>query len=507
MAEAAASVTQQREAPRDRFVDLVRVTAVAAVVFGHWITASVIWTDDAIIGENALSFVSWSHFTTWILQVMPLLFFVGGFSNAAKWEACDGDYPAYLRARILRLMTPTAVFFGVWLAIGATVDVVDPARPNVLARGADVAALPFWFLGIYLAVVALAPLMLRLHRWGGLMVPAALAAGAVVVDVLRLGLDVPHIGVANYAFVWLFGHQLGFLYRDGVLTRHRMIGPAMAGSGLAGVAALTAWGPYATSMVGVPGEEFWNTDPPSLPLVALALWLIGLALWLRPPATRLLAVEGKWRIVRRLNGRVLTAYLWHVSALSIPVALLYPRGFPQPETGSGAWWAVRPLWIAVLLPSLALLIVVFGRFELHPARGVSSGEYGAVRLVATGFGIFSLVVGAIGFGVAGFADLAGAGSTVLAFRLNPLQSVLHVVLGGAALAAVWRSDAASGWVALAGAAVFALIGVPGAAESTRVAWLGMNAATGVLHVAVAALTALLLAGTWLAGARAGRTAA
>ncbi len=50
--------------------------------------------------------------------------------------------------------------------------------------------------------------------------------------------------------------------------------------------------------------------------------------------------------------------------------------------------------------------------------------------------------------------------------------------------------------------MFALIGVPGAAESTRVAWLGMNAATGVLHVVVAALTGSLLAGTWLAKARA-----
>lgn len=499
--DAAESVTQHGLTPRDRFIDLLRVAAVATVVFGHWITASVIWTDDAIIGQNALSFVSWSHFATWILQVMPLLFFVGGFSNATTWQACDGDYPAYLRVRILRLMTPTAVFLGVWLLIGAALDVIDPVPPNILARGGEVAALPFWFLGIYLAVVALAPSMLRLHQRAGLAVPLALALAAGVVDVLRLGFDVPHIGVANYAFVWLLGHQLGFLYRDGVLTKHRITGSLMAGSGLVGMVALIAWGPYATSMVGVPGEDFWNTDPPSLPLVALTVWLVGLALALRPAAARLLAGEATWRIVRRLNQRVLTAYLWHVSALSIVVALLYPRGFPQPETGSGAWWAARPLWIAALIPSLALLIVIFGRFEVHPAQRESSGEYGAVRLVAAGFGIFSLVVGAIGFGVAGFVDLAGAGSSVLAFRLNPLLSVLDVVLGGAAVAAVWRSDGASGWAALMGAAVFALIGMPAAAESTSVEFLGMNAATGLLHVVAAALTVSLLAATWLAKAQ------
>lgn len=499
--DAAASVARPSLAPRDRFVDLLRVTAVAVVVFGHWITASVIWTDDAIIGENALSFVSWSHYATWILQVMPVLFFVGGFANATSWEVQEGHYPAYLRTRLVRLMTPTAVFLGVWLAIGAAIDLVDPASPNALARGAQVAALPFWFLGIYLAVVALAPLMLRLHERAGALVPFALAAGTAVVDVVRLGFDIPHVGVANYAFVWLFCHQLGFLYRDGMLTQHRHTGPLIAGSGLAAMTALTGWGPYATSMVGVPGEDFWNTDPPSLPLVALALWLIGLALMSRPAATRLLAGAATWRVVRLLNRRVLTAYLWHVSALSIVVALLYPRGFPQPETGSGEWWAARPLWIAALVPSLALLIVVFGRFEVHPAQVPTSGEYGSVRLVATGFGIFSLVVGAIGFGVAGFVDIAGTGSAVLAFRISPLLSVLHVMLGGAVVATVWRSDAAAGWATLAGAAVFALIGLVGAAGSAAVTWLGMNAATGILQLVVSALTGLLLAATWRANAR------
>lgn len=92
---------------------------------------------------------------------------------------------------------------------------------------------PLWFLGVYLIVVALAPVMVRLHQRHGLRVPAALALGAVAVDVARLGFGITGAGYLNVALVWLFAHQLGFLYADGTLTRcPRRVPASSLGSGV-----------------------------------------------------------------------------------------------------------------------------------------------------------------------------------------------------------------------------------------------------------------------------------
>jgi hypothetical protein len=66
----------------------------------------------------------------------------------------------------------------------------------------------------------------------------------------------------------------------------------------------------------------------------------------------------------------MTMFLWHQTAVLITVGVLYPLGFPQPETGTPAWWAVRPLWVGALAVVLAVLVLIFSRFErgLKPKR-------------------------------------------------------------------------------------------------------------------------------------------
>src|SRR5205085_11014032 len=133
------------------------------------------------------------------------------------------------------------------------------ADRGVLRLATRVVAQPLWFVGVYLGVVALAPAMLALHRRSGRfapLVPVALGAAAVAVDVARFGFGVPFVGFANVAFVWLAVHQVGFLYADGRLRG--WVGPAMAVGGLAATVALTTVGGYPVSMVGVPGEPVSN---------------------------------------------------------------------------------------------------------------------------------------------------------------------------------------------------------------------------------------------------------
>ena len=369
---------------RDLFIDALRVVSVAIVIAGHWLATTVIWESGRIDGENALAAIPESHVATWLFQVMPLLFFVGGFANARSLQRHGHAYLPFLRSRLQRLLKPTVVFIGVWLVLGIVGEALPLPQPNLLERGADIAALPFWFLGLYVAVVALAPVMWRLHRrWGWSMV-VALGIGAAVVDALHLGLGVPYVGIFNYVFVWLLPHQLGFLFADGRLRRAGLRGAtAMAAAGLVGLVVATTVGGYPTSMIGVPGADRWNTGPPALPLVALTSWLVGLALLLAPIVNSRMSAARTRRLVNGLNGRVLTLYLWHVSALLPAAAIFYALGLLRPDVGSGAWWALRPIWLLTLAPFLLLLVLVLRRFEVHPQPNpIAPSDFPATRHLA-----------------------------------------------------------------------------------------------------------------------------
>ncbi len=85
---------------RDRFIDLLRVIGVAIVVFGHWAVFVVFWEGDTIRGVNALSVIPALRPVTWIVQVMPLMFFIGGFANSRSLDRHEGSTRAFLSNRI-----------------------------------------------------------------------------------------------------------------------------------------------------------------------------------------------------------------------------------------------------------------------------------------------------------------------------------------------------------------------------------------------------------------------
>ncbi|MFH1331649.1 MAG: acyltransferase family protein, partial [Actinomycetota bacterium] len=350
---------------RDRFIDLLRVGCIAVVVLGHWATTTAVWEPDRVLSVNALAEIPGTRISTWLMQVMPLVFFAGGFANSRARRRSHG-YLSYLDGRLGRLLLPTGIFLGVWLSLGIAAEVVDPGSAGK-ARAAEVAALPLWFLGIYLVAVALAPAMEGLHRRAGLWAAAGLAAAVGVVDLVSIGLGVEGLGGVNYAFQWLFAHQLGFAYADGTLQRWGRRGAAfLTAVGLAALVLLTTVGGYPVSLVGVPGQERSNAQPPSLAMVALTLWLVGLALLLQPAGERWMNHPGVRRLVGRVHAVLLTAFLWHVTAITLGAAVARAAGAPEPAIGSGLWWALRPAWLIWLLPFLAALVWAFGRFETHP---------------------------------------------------------------------------------------------------------------------------------------------
>lgn len=357
---------------RDRYVDFLRAFSIATVVLGHWFVALIWWRPGPVVGvHNAVGATSGLWLATWVLQVMPLFFFVGGFSNLKTYDAMSekgARYRDFMRTRLARLLRPTAVFAGVWLAAQAILHAVDVGGDGLFRLG----KLPFgplWFLFVYVFVIALTPVMLRLHRAWGIAIPVALAAAVVAGDVVRFALDVGWPAWLNLAWVWLFAHQLGFFYGDSSLVaaggrRHA----ALAVAGLVGLVALTNLGPYPRSMVGTDVERISNMNPPTACIVFLTLWLVGAAMLLRPRLSGWLARRRPWMAVIAANGMIMTVFLWHLTALLLVILALHPLGLGHPRDSTVSWWLQRPLWLAVPALVLAALVAAFGRFERPRVR-------------------------------------------------------------------------------------------------------------------------------------------
>ena len=414
---------------RDRYVDLLRALSIAVVVFGHWLMAIVYMDGGRITGTSALDEVSGIWALTWVLQVMPLFFMVGGFSNLVSWRAAEtrGDgYGAFVRGRIERLMRPTAVFVGVWLATSFVLDSVFGVGASIV-HATGLLAKPVWFLAVYVLVVALAPMMVKLHERFRLRVLVVLAGAAVVVDIVRIGAGLELVGYLNFAFVWLFVHQVGFFYADGTLTaKSRKFHGAVAGAGIVALTVLTNIGVYSRAMVGTKSHLASNNDPPSICLIALTMFLLGAVMLARPAATRFLEGRTAWTAVIAANSMIMTVFLWHLTAMLVAVAIMYPLGFPQPVGGTVDWWATRPLWLAMLTVSLVPFVVVFGRFE-RPRAQRDEAPVGPAASVAA---IALLVVGMGGFAEGGFADVfSPVGVELGIFTVNPLLSGLHMAVG------------------------------------------------------------------------------
>lgn len=156
-------------ADRDRYVDLLRVASLGTVLFGHWLMAAV--SSDGI--GNLLALVPALQVLTWGLQIMPVFFFVGGFSHALSYRSlarkAEGRpvYAAFLRARLQRLLRPTLVFVLVWTAGALAVQLAGGGDGRLTGAALRLVTQPLWFIGIYLAMVAFTPALLALHqRWG-----------------------------------------------------------------------------------------------------------------------------------------------------------------------------------------------------------------------------------------------------------------------------------------------------------------------------------------------------
>lgn len=371
---------------RERYVDLLRALAITTVVLGHWGVTAIGYDHGRPAGHSALADLPWAWPLTWLAQVMPVFFLVGGYANAASLAARrgrGGTASGWLVDRSARLVRPTTTLLLV-LTAGAAVASARGTDPAQVRTVVWFATIPLWFLVAYFVVVALTPPMTALHRRFGLAVPVVLVALVALGDLGRL-LGPAVLADGNYLFAWLAVHQLGFAWFDasraGPCRRRLPLGRRAGGTLLAvGVAALvllTVVGPYPVAMLHVPGERLDNAAPPSLALLAAATAQLGLILLLRRPAGRWLRRPGPWQAVIAVNAVVLTVFLWHLTAAILLIGLLDALGvLPTPPVGSAAWWGWRVPWLLALTVVLAALVAVFGPVEARTRRPPPTGPAG-----------------------------------------------------------------------------------------------------------------------------------
>ncbi|MCD2498279.1 acyltransferase family protein [Microbacterium nymphoidis] len=392
-ASTAAAIGALRPASsRDGSVDAVRAVLLGIVVLLHAFMVGVGRDETgAPLLENAME--HWAGFPalTWVVQIMPLFFVLGGFASFTQWTRLrerGTTASDYVAARVRRLLIPAggaitaiAVFLAALVISGVPAEVVSVAGFRI--------GQPFWFLAVYLGCSALVPAMVRLHERHRLLTLAVLAAGAVTVDIVRVATGAAAIGLVNMAFVWLLMQQIGFSLADQRFDRVRPSRVAMVGAGAVLTLAITMLTGF------YPADLLSALNPPMGALVLLGIAQLSLFLLLRT-ALRRVADGRASAVITWVNARAMTIYSWHmlvVVALAGSLLLL-PMDLPAPL--STDWWATRPLWLAGVVIAVAALVALVGRREARrpsPATGVRAPWAAAATVIAAAAVVLALLAG------------------------------------------------------------------------------------------------------------------
>jgi len=428
----AAEIADQTPADRNRYVDLLRALSISAVVLGHWLIAAPATVGGIVSMDHLLQIQPNAQWLTWLFQVMPVFFFVGGYSNGVSWDGAQAKgqrYSFWLESRLRRLLGPVIPLVLLWAILGIVGYYLN--LPEAMIQiGSQISLVPTWFLAIYFVIVMFVPVTRALWRKLGLLSVILPFVLAVVGDIVYFNTEQKWFGWFNYFFIWGAVHQLGYAWQQG---RFGGVAPSLCLAVIAGsfLVLLTQYGPYPISLIGVPGADFSNTTPPKLPLIALGLTQIGLLLALEGPIRRWLDNLKAWTATVLINGFIMPIFLWHSTVMILTIGLcfwLLPLVLSV-QPGSGLWWAYRPVWVLVYFVIMMMSLPIFMWLEKKIGGGTSKHN--------SGFAVILFGLGMCG-GLAVMAGLGVVGKGV--FGLNWL-AILLPLSGTVALSLIGKKAA------------------------------------------------------------------
>lgn len=323
-------------AGRDRVMDAVKALALLLVIAGH----SLAWTvtsDGSVI--NTLDAAPYMFPLTWVLQILPLFFLLAG----AGLTRLSGSREArgYL-GRLTRLSAPALPLIAITVVLALAASAIVGADA---ARAAGVLPVQLvWFLGVYLVLVAAAPLLVRCSG------PWAVAIWLVVilgVDLLRVNVN-ELIGWANLILVWGLFAAIGTR-----LDRLRTIRPPLLVLGTivfaSGAIFAIVVGPYSPALISTDAVEgISNLAPPTIVLALVGLAQICLLLLLWSLLQRALDHDRLWVPVAIFASRAMEIYLWHMLVFTVAIAGMIGLGI-APAALSLLWWLQHLAVAAVVL--------------------------------------------------------------------------------------------------------------------------------------------------------------
>ncbi|HEX6358563.1 phospholipase A2 [Actinophytocola sp.] len=384
-----------------------------------------------VLGESLLAFTMrddrepvWAWPFTWLLQLVPLFFLAGGHSNLLAWRAMRGHYVTFLATRVGWLIRPVLAFVIAWLVIPLSLELLR-APDSAVAAFSRLVVQPLWLLGLYLLVVAVTPLMDRLHRTlprGTLVVLAAAVAWLSFLG----GSVAAHAGGVLVALLFA---QLAFHYADGRLWRIPkavLVGTAVAA--FVGLVALTTVGVQPKLQLAEPTG--YAAFAPSLAGVLLiGIMQTALVALPRERGLHALVTSAPARVLAVARAAPMTAYLVYVCAM---LALEGVIGVAHSATGVG--WLTEPRTIfAVGLIAMPTLLG-FLWFERRPPEPMpdelseSEPHRHWAHTLAAVLGVVFGGLGVIGFAVAGLSGWSES-AHVLGLPVDPMANLIHLLVG------------------------------------------------------------------------------
>lgn len=350
---------------RDEFIDFVRAFSLLVVVAWHWVFTIIVWQDDGPHATNPIGFTRGLFIATWLFQVMPLFFFVGGFAHSEAWEAAElkGRFRstlAFAWSRAGQLARPALALAAGWWLLGSVA--VALFEVDGVPRAIRLVLSPLWFIIVYLLLILLFPLTHWLHEKFGALVLVWGVGIAVVVDVARFSHEVSWIAWVNMVVVWATCHQLGYFWEP-VVALGRRAAWGLTWGGLFALTALVGSKIYPGSMVGVPGEKFSNMAPPTICILALLSFQAGVSLLIRPWVLHRLRTSQRWADVSDVINRFsLPLFLFHSTGMALWAAfghyVLDNEQLRQPDL---QWWLSRPIAFIGPLVLTMPVILLLGR--------------------------------------------------------------------------------------------------------------------------------------------------
>lgn len=338
------SVKQQvldASAGRDRVTDFVKAAALLLVVIGH----SLAWfVTPAGTLDNTLNHAPQLWWLTWVLQILPLFFFIAGSGMVRL--ASDRTANRYL-TRAANLMEPAVLLFVFALGVSC---VLHFAAPVSMQRNLGVLMVQLtWFLGAYMLYVALAPVLAALGKINGVV---GLLAAIATVDWLRLHVN-EGLGWINMVLTWALFAVMG-TKRDVLLNLAIWVKWTGFVLSAAAAAVLVTFGPYSRALItakGIPGIS--NLAPPTLVLACAGIAQIFLLMLAWSALEQWLGNDTVWVVVAVFGARAMQVYLHHMLFLVLLVLpFLAAKSVTEPLTLM--WWGQHVLVFALTL-TLVLL--------------------------------------------------------------------------------------------------------------------------------------------------------